>query len=185
MFCLLYSLALTTVSDHWENHSLDYTDLCWQSNISAFQHTVEVYHPFPAKKQSSSDLMAAVTICNDFRAQEEETCHYFHLHPFYLPWSNGADAMILVFLIFSFKLAPSPSKGSLVPLCLLPIRVISSAYLRLLMFLLPILIQACNSSSPAFLMMCSAYRLNKQGTADSPAVPLSQSWTNQLFHTGV
>ena len=95
------------------------------------------------------------------------------------------DAMILVFLIFSFKLAPSPSKGSLVPLCLLPIRVISSAYLRLLMFLLPILIQACNSSSPAFLMMCSAYRLNKQGTADSPAVPLSQSWTNQLFHTGV
>ena len=39
----------------------------------------------------------------------------------------------------------------------------TSAYLRLLMFLLPILIPACNSSSPVFLMMCSAYRLNKQG----------------------
>ena len=31
------------------------------------------------------------------------------------------------------------------------------------MFLLPILIPACNSSSPAFLMMCSAYGLSKQG----------------------
>ena len=29
------------------------------------------------------------------------------------------------------------------------------------MFLLPILIPACNSSSPAFLMMCSAYRLKR------------------------
>ena len=31
------------------------------------------------------------------------------------------------------------------------------------MFLLPILIPSCNSSGPAFLMMCSEYRLNKQG----------------------
>ena len=31
------------------------------------------------------------------------------------------------------------------------------------MFLLPILIPACNSSSPAFLMMLSAYRLNGHG----------------------
>ena len=37
---LLYSPALTTVQDHWEHQSLDYTDLCWQSNVSAFQHTV-------------------------------------------------------------------------------------------------------------------------------------------------
>ena len=40
--------------------------------------------------------MAAVTIHSDFRAQEEEICHYFHFSPFYLPWSNGADAKILV-----------------------------------------------------------------------------------------
>ena len=33
------------------------------------------------------------------------------------------------------------------------IRVVSSAYLRLLIFLLAILIPACVSSSPAFLMM--------------------------------
>ena len=38
-----------------------------------------------------------------------------------------------------------------------------SAYLTLLIFLLEILIPACVSSSPAFLMMNSAYKLNKQG----------------------
>ena len=36
------------------------------------------------------------------------------------------------------------------------------------MFLLPILIPACNSFSPALLMMCSAYRLNKQGNSRQP-----------------
>ena len=80
----------------------------------------------------------------------------------------GPDAMILVFLIFSLKLysAPSPaSRGSLVPLHFLPLL---STYLRLLMFLLPILIPTCNSSSPAFLMMCSVYRLNKQGDSRQP-----------------
>src|SRR5574340_290067 len=43
------------------------------------------------------------------------------------------------------------------------IRVVSSAYLRLLLFLPAILIPACASSSPEFCMMHSAYKLNKQG----------------------
>ena len=43
------------------------------------------------------------------------------------------------------------------------IRVVSSAYLRLLIFLLAVLIPACASSSPAFRMMYSAYKINKQG----------------------
>ena len=34
--------------------------------------------------------MPAVTICSDFRAQEEEICHYYHLFLFCLPRSNGA-----------------------------------------------------------------------------------------------
>ena len=41
--------------------------------------------------------------------------------------------------------------------------ILSSAYLRLLTFLLAILIPACASSSPVFLMMYSACMLNKQG----------------------
>ena len=43
------------------------------------------------------------------------------------------------------------------------IRVVSSTYLRLLIFLLAILIPDCASPSPAFLMMYSACKLNKQG----------------------
>ena len=87
----------------------------------------------------------------------------------------GLDAMILVVvvvvvvvvLIFSLKLALSLSSLTLIKRLfssssLSAVRV-SSTYLRLLMFLLLILIPACNSSSPAFLMMCSVYRLNKQG----------------------
>ena len=44
----------------------------------------------------------------------------------------------------------------------------SSADLRWLIFLPEILIPACASSSPAFLMMYSAYKLNKQGDNIQP-----------------
>ena len=33
---LLYGPTLTSIHDHWKNHSFDYMDLCWQSNVSAF-----------------------------------------------------------------------------------------------------------------------------------------------------
>ena len=46
--------------------------------------------------------------------------------------------------------------------------MVSSAYLRLLIFLPAILIPACASSSPAFLMMYSVYKLNKQGDNIQP-----------------
>ena len=32
----LYSPTLTSIHDYWKNHSFDETDLCWQSNVSAF-----------------------------------------------------------------------------------------------------------------------------------------------------
>ena len=32
----LYSPTLASTHDHWKNQSLDQTDLCWQSNVSAF-----------------------------------------------------------------------------------------------------------------------------------------------------
>ena len=94
-FCLLYDPAVTTRRDRWEDHNLDYMDLCWQSTVSAFQHTVYVCPHFPAKKQSSSDFIAAVTVCSDFGAQEEEICHYFHISPFYLPCSNEASSWFM------------------------------------------------------------------------------------------
>ena len=48
------------------------------------------------------------------------------------------------------------------------IRVVSPAYLRLLIFLLAVLIPACASSSPTFRMIYSACKLNKQGDNMQP-----------------
>ena len=31
---LLYGPTLTSLHDYWNNHSFDYTDLCWQSDVS-------------------------------------------------------------------------------------------------------------------------------------------------------
>ena len=31
-----FTVQLTSIHDHWKNYSLDWTDLCWQSNVSAF-----------------------------------------------------------------------------------------------------------------------------------------------------
>ena len=80
----------------------------------------------------------------------------------------GSDAMILVFLMLSLKPTFSLSsftfiKRLFIAYLLSAIKVVSSADLRLLIFLLAILIPACASSSLAFRMMCSAYKLNKQG----------------------
>ena len=67
--------------------------------------------------------MAAVTICNDFGAQEN--CHCFHCFTIYLPWSDGIGCHDFSFWMLSFKpafslLSPS-SKGFLVPLHFLPL----------------------------------------------------------------
>ena len=33
---LLYGLTLTSLHGYWKNHTFDYMDLCWQSDVSAF-----------------------------------------------------------------------------------------------------------------------------------------------------
>ena len=84
----------------------------------------------------------------------------------------GLDAKILVFSMLSFKPTFSFSSFTFIKRLfsssLSAIRVVSSAYLRLLIFLPAILIPACASSSPAFLMMYSACKLNKQGDNTQP-----------------
>ena len=79
----------------------------------------------------------------------------------------GLDAMIF-FWMLSFKPAFSLSSFTFIKRLfssssLSAIRVVSSVYLRLLIYLLAILIPACASSSLAFCMMYFAYKLKKQG----------------------
>ena len=33
-------VQLTSIHDYWKNHSLEKTNLCWQSNVSAFQYAI-------------------------------------------------------------------------------------------------------------------------------------------------
>ena len=98
------------------------------------------------------------------------------LFSFYLPCSDGTRCHDLSFLntvssqLFhsSFTLIKRLFSSSL----LSAIRVVSSAYLRLLIFLL------------AFCMMYSAYKLNKLNhkTLNTLDLLLSHFWTSPLFH---
>ena len=113
----------------------------------------------------------------------------------------GPDAMIFIFWMLSFKPAFSLSSFTFTlhyslssntfitrlfsSSLLSAIRVVSSAYLRLLIFLPAILIPACASSSPGFCMMYSAWKLNKQGDNIKPwRTPFNVS-NKLLFHLAV
>ena len=116
--------------------------------------------------------MAAITIYI-FGAQENKVCLCFHCFPIYLPWSDGTGCYDLsfeywilsqLFPLYSFTFIKRLFSSS----SLSAIRMVSPAYLTLLIFLPAILIPACVSSSPAFLMMYSALKLNKQGDNIQP-----------------
>ena len=120
------------------------------------------------------NFMAAVTMCNDFGAQENKICHCFPFCPFYSLGSDGTSCLDLSFfnigfqanicLLSSFTLI----KRLFSSFSLSAIRMVSSAYLRLLIFLMAILIPACASSSQPFSTMYSVYKLNKQGDNIQP-----------------
>ena len=89
-----------------------------------------------------------------------------------MPWSSFSECWALgqlfqcplFFSIFIFTFIKRLFSSS----SLSAIWVVSSAYLRLLIFFPAILITAYASSSPAFLMMYCAYKLKKQGNNIQP-----------------
>ena len=115
--------------------------------------------------------MAAVTICSDFWSPGKKICYCFHFFPFYLPWSDWMlwslffECWVLNQLFHcSFTLIKRLFSSS----SLSAIRVIASAYLRWWWFLPTVLIPTCDSSSLAFRMMYSAYKLNKENDNIQP-----------------
>ena len=128
--------------EYWKNHRLDCTDFYQKSNVP-----VQV----SSKEQVSFNFMAAVIICSDFGAQEN-SLSLFPFFPIYLPWSDGTGCHDLSFLNTEFC-QPFPLSSFIFIKRLLSssffatIRVASSAYLRLLIFLLAILIPAGASFS--------------------------------------
>ena len=98
----------------------------------------------------------------------------------------GSDTVAFIFWMLSFKPSFSLSFFPFIKRLfsfssLSALRVVSSAYLRLLIFLPAILILACASFSPAFHLMYSAYKLNKQDGNIQPYILLSQFWISPLF----
>ena len=97
---------------------------------------------------------------------QNKVCHCFHCFPSICHEVMGPDAMILVFWMLSFKPTFSLSSFTFIKRLfsssLSAIRVVSSAYLRLLIFLRNL------DSSPAFHTMYSAYKLNRQGDNIQP-----------------
>ena len=125
--------------------------------------------------------MAAVTICNDFGAPQNKVSHCSTVSPFICHELMGPDAMILVFLMLSFKPTFSLSSFSFIKRLfssssLSAIRVVLSAYLMLLIFLSSVLIPSYALSILAFHTLCSADKLNKQG--DNILEPVCCSMSN-------
>ena len=117
--------------------------------------------------------MAAITICSDFGALKHKVSHCFPCFPIYLPWNAGTGCHDLCFWMLTFKPAFSLSSFTFIKRLfssssLSAIKVVLSAYLRLLIFLPAILIPAYASSSLEFHMIFSVYKLNKQGDNIQP-----------------
>ena len=129
--------------------------------------------------------MAAITICSDFRAPQNKFSHCFHCLPIYLLWSYGTRCHDLSFmnvelkakiftLLFHFHQEALQffftfcHKGGVI--CISEVIDISLA----------ILIPTCASSSSAFLMMYSAYELNKQGDNIQPGYTPFPIWNQSV-----
>ena len=126
---------------------------------------------FP-KEQASFNFTAAVTTCGDVGASPKKSLPLFP-HLFAMKWWDQMPRMILVFWMLSFKPAFSLSSfTSIMRLfstsLLSAIRVVSSAYLKLLTLLLEILIPVCFLSSLAFCVMYHACKLNNHGDNIQP-----------------
>ena len=121
----------------------------------------------------SFNFMSEIIVHSDFGVQEIKsvTASTFSLSICHEVMRLAA--MILVYVMLIFKPAFSLSSFTFIKmlftfLLFSAIRVVSSAYLRSLIFPLAILIPACASFSSIFHMMYSAYKLNNQGDNKEP-----------------
>ena len=108
---------------------------------------------FESKKRKSVTVSTfSPSICHEVMESDSKIFVFW--------MSSFKPAFSLFYLTFIKRLFSSSSLSS--------IKVVSSACLRLLIFLPAILIPACESSSPVLLMMYSACKLNKQSDNTQP-----------------
>ena len=74
-----------------------------QSNVSAFEYTIQFGRNFSSKEQASFNFMAAITICSDFGAEKIKSDTVSTVSPSISHEVMGPDAMIFIFWMLSFK----------------------------------------------------------------------------------
>ena len=155
---ILYGPTLTSIHDYWKNNGFDYMDLCHQSNVSAFNMLSRLVIAFLPR---SMQLLISWLHSSSAKILEPRKIKFFTVSPSIFHEVMGPDAMIFVFRMLSFRPAFSLSSFTFIKRLfsssfLSAIRVVSSAYLRLFIFLWIIFIPACALSSLVFHMMYSA-----------------------------
>ena len=107
---------------------------------AAFQASLSITNSWSLLKFMPLSRWCHPTISSSVAPFSSKACHCFHCFPIYFPWSDGTRFMILVFWMLSFNPTFSLSSCTSVKRLfssssLSAISVVSSAYLRLLIFL--------------------------------------------------
>ena len=96
--------TLTSVQDYWKNRSIDYMDLCWQSDVFAFNMLSRFVIAFLPRSKCLFILwlqsLSAVIL-------EPKKIVYlcFHFSPIYLPRSDGTRCPDLHFFNVEFQVS--------------------------------------------------------------------------------
>ena len=167
-----FMVQLTSVHDYWRNHSFDYTDFVRKVTSLLFnmrsrfviaflprsKHLLISWLQSPSMILESQKIMSVILESQKIMSVTVPT-----FSPSICREVMGPDTVFLVFWMLSFKPKPAISLSSFTFIkrlfsssLLSAIRVVSSAYLGLLIFLLAVLIPACRLSNPAFHTMYSA-----------------------------
>ena len=164
---LLYGPTLTSIHDYWKTIAL--TTWTFVSKVmsllfNTLSRFVIAFLP-RSKHLLISWLQSLSAVILEPKKIKSVTVSTFS--PSICHEVMGPDVMILVFWMLSFMSAFSLSSFTLIKRLfscssLSAIRVVSSAYLRLLIFLPTVLIPACDSSSPTFHRIYCAYKLTKK-----------------------
>ena len=157
---LLCGPALTSVHKSWKNHSFNCKDLCQQNDISAFQGAVKICHSFPSKEQVCFNFMlqSPSTVILEPKKIKFVTISTFFLFVYHEMMGPDTRISKPVFSLSSSILIKRFFSSS----SFSHIRSAYSTCLMLLIFLLAVLIPACDSSRVVFHVMYSAYEVNEQ-----------------------
>ena len=113
---LLYCPALTFIPDYWEDHSLDYMDLCWQSDVFAFNTLSRLVVAFLRRSNHLliSWQQSPTTVISEPRKRKSATASKFSP-------SMGPDVLLLAYCVtlgklsnFSYLNFPSCKEGIIV-----------------------------------------------------------------------